>query len=138
MELLEIVLKITSGSEYYQSPDYTKASSFEQLPIIDKNIVKWYNYFRNLLGDIMSVSLLAENSLLSFLSNPFIIVALILLIIGISMALLASKITATVRKTNQVAKNDKLLIILKTIGTIIICLGFVFFIIGAAILCGLF
>ena len=39
MELLEIVLKITSGSEYYQSPDYTKASSFEQLPIIDKNIV---------------------------------------------------------------------------------------------------
>lgn len=86
----------------------------------------------------MSVSLLAENSLLSFLSNPFIIVALIFLIIGISMALLASKITATVRKTNQVAKNDKLLIILKTIGTIIICLGFVFFIIGAAILCGLF
>ncbi|MBQ8761767.1 MAG: hypothetical protein IJZ26_00395 [Clostridia bacterium] len=84
------------------------------------------------------VALMAQNSLLIFLSNPFIIAGLVLLVLGISLSLLASKFAMAARKTSNIQKNDKILVTCRTFGMLLICCGFICFIVGAAMLCGLF
>ncbi len=67
------------------------------------------------------------------ISNPIVILAIILAGCGVATTLLAKKITKTVRKTETISQDDKLLLGLKIAGLAAILLGFVcLFIWGAA------
>lgn len=61
----------------------------------------------------------------SMLSNPIVIAAIILAAFGIACSLLATKITRSVRKTEKIAQDDKLLLGLKIAGLVLILLAFV-------------
>lgn len=78
----------------------------------------------------MIFSLLAEGTLIEFLSSWQIIVAIILMAVGIATAL-----TTKWAEKHNAAKSNKTW---RTIALIIILVGLVFFIVGAALLGGIF
>ena len=65
-------------------------------------------------------------SLIQFLSNPLIIVGLILLAFGIATVCLAKRITRVARQTNRVDQNDKIYVAFKVVGLLLMVAGFVF------------
>ena len=77
------------------------------------------------------ISSLAAHTVGQFLSSPWIIVAIVLLIFGVGFGLLSKKIAEV---TNTKAKFKVYL----TISLILIVLGLGFMIIGSAVMSGLF
>ena len=67
-------------------------------------------------------------SFVSMISNPLCILAIISISFGIACSLIAKKLTKTIRKTENVSDDDKLLIGIKTTALILIMLGFILFI----------
>lgn len=78
-----------------------------------------------------------NGSLNEFLSSPWIIVAIIVLIFGIALAMLARPITESITKS-EFDKNSRAYKNTVVISLIVICVGILFFIVGTAILAGLF
>lgn len=66
------------------------------------------------------------------ISSPLTIAAIIFASFGIALSMLATKITKAVRKTQEVSRDDKLLLGLKITGLILILLGFVMLLIWGA------
>ena len=64
-------------------------------------------------------------SLIQFLSNPLIIVGLILLAFGIATVCLAKRITRVARQTNKVDQNDKVYVAFKVVGLLLMIAGFI-------------
>ena len=71
-------------------------------------------------------------SFLEMITNPLTIAAIICASFGISISMMATRITKMYRKTNEVSKEDKVLIGLKIAGLILIMLAFVFLLIWGA------
>lgn len=67
--------------------------------------------------------------LVTMLTNPTVWISLILVIIGMSLSFLSARITRLVRKTSEVSNDDKLLVLLRAIGLVLITLGLVILII---------
>ncbi len=67
--------------------------------------------------------------LISLLTNATVWTSLILVIIGLSLSFLSARITRMVRKTSEVNTDDKLLVILRAIGLVLIVLGLIILII---------
>ena len=65
-------------------------------------------------------------SLIQFLSNPLIIVGLILLAFGIATVCLAKRITRVARQTNKVDHSDRIYVAFKVVGLLLMVAGFVF------------
>lgn len=65
-------------------------------------------------------------SLIQFLSNPLIIIGLILLAFGIATVCLAKRITRVARQTNKVDQNDRIYVAFKVVGLLLMVAGFVF------------
>lgn len=59
------------------------------------------------------------------ISNPLTIAAILFASFGIAISMMATKITKLYRKTEEVSKDDKLLLGLKIAGLILILLAFV-------------
>lgn len=72
----------------------------------------------------MSLSLLGIE-LSNLLARPEMITSLILVVVGSALAILAKRITKTVRKSNDVSQDDKVLLTLKIIGLVLILFGFI-------------
>lgn len=70
------------------------------------------------------VSLLGK-SLGEYLSNPLIIIGLILLAIGFSTMILAKRITRVARQSNEIDGNDGIYVTILVIGIIVTTIGFV-------------
>lgn len=64
-------------------------------------------------------------TLISMLSNPIVICAIIFAAFGLAVSLLSNKITKTVRKSDSINPDDKILLSCKIIGLGLILLGFV-------------
>lgn len=64
-------------------------------------------------------------TLRQFLSNPLIIVGLILLAIGIATVALAKRITRVGRQTNEVDNNDRMYVTFKVMGLLLMLAGFI-------------
>lgn len=67
--------------------------------------------------------------IVSMLTNPTIWISLILVIIGLSMSFLSARITRVVRKTNEVSTDDKLMVLLRAIGLVLITIGLIILIV---------
>lgn len=67
--------------------------------------------------------------LATMLSNSTVWIALILVIIGMSLSFLSARITRLIRKTSEVSSDDKILVLLRAIGLVLIILGLIFLII---------
>lgn len=61
--------------------------------------------------------------LITVFTNPTILTSLILVIVGLSLSFLSARITRMVRKTRDISSDDRLLVILRAIGLVIIVLG---------------
>lgn len=70
-------------------------------------------------------------SLITMLSNPAVITSIILLTMGLVLSILSLRITMSVRKTDEVSGDDKLLLTLKTLGLLFIIMGLLFVIYGS-------
>lgn len=66
------------------------------------------------------MSLLLDNNILSRLTQPNIIIGIVLLVIGIVLACMAGFITRKVRKVEKVNTSDKLYLILKATALLIV------------------
>lgn len=66
--------------------------------------------------------------LATMLSNSTVWIALILVIIGMSLSFLSARITRLIRKTSEVSSDDKILVLLRAIGLVLIILGLIFLI----------
>lgn len=64
-------------------------------------------------------------SIAQFLGRPLIAVGLILLVIGLVTVCLAKRITRVARQSNNISSKDKLYVILKTIGLLVMLAGFI-------------
>lgn len=64
-------------------------------------------------------------SLAQFLSNPLIIIGLILLAFGIATICLAKRITRVARQENNVNNGDRIYVAFKVIGLLLMTAGFV-------------
>lgn len=78
-----------------------------------------------------------NGSLGEFLGNPWIIIAIIVLILGVAMALLARPISERITK-QEFDKNSKAYKNTVIVSLIVIFVGILFFIIGTALLADLF
>ena len=68
---------------------------------------------------MLFISMLAEQSALGkVLNQPHVIVGIGLAMIGIAVAMLAKRIARTIRKTNELAEDDKIVLALKTVGLV--------------------
>lgn len=67
--------------------------------------------------------------IVSMLTKPTIWISLILVIIGLSMSFLSARITRVVRKTNEVSTDDKLMVLLRAIGLVLITIGLIILIV---------
>lgn len=70
-------------------------------------------------------NLLLFVDLMTRLNMPNVIVGIVLSVVGISVALLAKRITRCFRKDGVVSDDDKLLIVLKSIGLILVIAGLI-------------
>lgn len=61
--------------------------------------------------------------IITVFTNPTILTSLILVIVGLSLSFLSARITRMVRKSSEVRSDDKLLVILRAIGLVLIVLG---------------
>ena len=66
------------------------------------------------------MTLLLENNILTRLTQPNVIVGLILLILGIVLACMAGFITKKVRKVEKIQTSDKLYLILKATALLLV------------------
>ncbi len=73
---------------------------------------------------------LLGKSLAEYLSDPLIIIGLILLSIGFATIILSRRITRVARQSNEIESNDAIFVTIRVIGILVIIAGFV--------LCGLF
>lgn len=62
----------------------------------------------------------------NMISHPIVITAIILAALGIACSLLATKVTKSIRKTENISQDDKILIGMKIAGLTLILLGFIF------------
>lgn len=69
---------------------------------------------------------LLGRTLAQFLNEPLALIALIIISVGVSLALLARRITRVARQKNNVSETDKVYITLKIIGLLMVVVGFVF------------
>lgn len=69
-------------------------------------------------------------TLIQMLSEPTVITSLIFLIIGLALSLLAKRITVSVRKTNEIKLDDKLMLGLRATGLVLMMIGLLLMIIG--------
>ena len=86
----------------------------------------------------MNFSLLAVRTAAQFLSNPWIICAMIALIFGVAFCCLAKKITVTCKPQEKDIKNTKMFKMWILIGLLLIGVGLLLLIIGTSILVGFF
>lgn len=68
----------------------------------------------------MSVSMLLENNIWDRFTQTNVIVGLVLLVLGVILALVASKITKLIRKTDKIQSNDKIFLAIKAVALVII------------------
>ena len=59
------------------------------------------------------------------LELPMFTAAIIFAVVGLTIGVLAKRITRVVRKTNEVENNDKILIVLKLVGLILLFLALI-------------
>ncbi len=71
-------------------------------------------YLNLLLADFLTV-----------LTKPNMISAIILLIIGLSISLLATRITKAIRKSSEIKTDDKVVISFQIVGLVLMVVGFV-------------
>lgn len=62
--------------------------------------------------------------LIDYLSDPLIIIGLILLAIGFATVILAKRITRVARQSNEIESNDAIYVTLCVIGIIVLVVGF--------------
>lgn len=72
-------------------------------------------------------------SLVDMITNPTILTSLILLALGLALSILAKRITRAVRKTADISSDDKLLLLLRAIGVVLMILGLFLMIFGLTI-----
>lgn len=87
----------------------------------------------------MNFSLLAERTAVDFLSNPWIICSVIVLIFGIALAMLSKNLAITcTKKPKEEVKETRTYKLLVLASLILISVGLVLLIIGTAIMTRLF
>ena len=64
-------------------------------------------------------------TLVDMLTNTNVISSMILIIFGLALSILASRITKAVRKTSEISSDDKLLLILRAIGLVFMIIGLI-------------
>ena len=64
-------------------------------------------------------------SFIAFISRPVVDIGLILLVIGLVTVILAKRITRVERHSNEVSNKDRLYVMLKIIGLVIMLAGFI-------------
>lgn len=69
---------------------------------------------------------LLGRTLAQFLNEPLALIALIIISVGVSLALLARRITRVARQKNDISETDKMYLTLKIIGLLMVVVGFVF------------
>lgn len=62
--------------------------------------------------------------LIEYLSDPLIIIGLILLAIGFATVILARRITRVARQSNEIENNDTIFVTIRVIGIIVLVVGF--------------
>lgn len=62
--------------------------------------------------------------LIEYLSDPLIIIGLILLAIGFATVILARRITRVARQSNEIDNNDTIFVTIRVIGIIVLVVGF--------------
>lgn len=72
-------------------------------------------------------------TLLQMLSNTTVITSMIFMAVGLSVALLAKRITKAVRKTSDIQDSDKLYIVLKALGLVFMMVGLFLMIVSLAL-----
>ena len=69
---------------------------------------------------------LLGKSLVEYLSDPLIIIGLVLLAIGFATVILAKRITRVARQSNEIESDDGIYITIRVIGIIVLVIGFCF------------
>jgi len=67
---------------------------------------------------------LLGRTLMQFLNQPLVLISLIVISVGISIALLSRRIARVVRHKNEISENDKVYVTLKIIGLMLVVAGF--------------
>lgn len=62
--------------------------------------------------------------LVEYLSDPLIIIGLVLLAIGFATVILAKRITRVARQSNEIESDDGIYITIRVIGIIVLVVGF--------------
>ncbi len=72
-----------------------------------------------MLGDMLG------RTLVQFLSEPLVIVGLVLVVLGIALVALSARITRAVRHSNEIKSDDKVNMALKLAGLLLILAGLI-------------
>ena len=64
-------------------------------------------------------------NLQQFISEPLILIGLILLTIGLATTILAKRIARVARQTNNVPNNDRIYVVFKVLGLLLMLAGFI-------------
>lgn len=81
--------------------------------------------FLDYLGEEIMINLFLGRTIEQFLAEPLVVVGLALIVIGVSLAFLARRITRAVRENNNISSKDKLFVTLKILAMLFVIAGFV-------------
>ena len=71
------------------------------------------------------INLFLGRTIEQFLAEPLVVIGLALIVIGVSLAFLARRITRAVRENNNISSKDKLFVTLKILAMLFVIAGFV-------------